>query len=682
MPEYLAPGVYVEEIQTGNKPIEGVSTSTSGLVGVTERGPVNVPQLVTSYGEYRRLFGGYLPAADFTDGTGRVHAYLPHAIEGFFINGGKRAYITRVLPDVAAFAARNLFFGDPSLAMPGDTVLLRSAQQGSGTAVNQPLLYVLDPANFAVNDWVRVGDGSRAEYRQIAALGTVQRHVALNFPLHFAHTAAVAVEAGPIVEDTTNYTTNPVFTLVDDVAAGVTELVVSGVDATVLLTLPGPGGMQLLLFRAAGATNDAAEYVFAIAAEAGTGSQVRLTLATPLRQAYSASDEAVALEVPSGTATTVAAAANGGDLLVYLATIGGNFVEPTPPSGTTPRALVIDPGGAQQEVHGIGQLAALPLGVPAYTSYPAGAIGQRVTASDDDRTIQGALSAGPTIALDSVAGLAVGMSLVFNVGAGESRIIDAIDATATPPTVTLRTALSAAPATAAVTLSPKELTALAPAGSVAVALNDRLGIGAGDVLRLGADEIGIVREVVGERGAPPDAGSIILEQPLGTDLPATTTQVRRQTIAVDGARPPVFLVLAARAGADELLVTDGTNYVAGDVLRLTLPDTTEIFHRLAANAVNQNPREIELVHRPGARPRRGSGVRRTRAAPGNTGARRRKLGRSSAGRMPRGNEGAGRQCRGAQRQPAARAGHVLLAAAHLANRSRARHPPRTAGSGR
>ena len=48
MPEYLAPGVYVEEIQTGNKPIEGVSTSTSGLVGVTERGPVNVPQLVTS----------------------------------------------------------------------------------------------------------------------------------------------------------------------------------------------------------------------------------------------------------------------------------------------------------------------------------------------------------------------------------------------------------------------------------------------------------------------------------------------------------------------------------------------------------------------------------------------------------------------------------------------------------
>src|SRR5678815_4494697 len=122
MPEYLAPGVYVEEIQTGNKPIEGVSTSTTGAVGVTERGPINVPQLVTSYGEYQRLFGGYLPADEFTDGIGVVHAYLPHSVEGFFLNGGKRAYITRVLSDVATRATRNLFFEDPDLVNPGDTI--------------------------------------------------------------------------------------------------------------------------------------------------------------------------------------------------------------------------------------------------------------------------------------------------------------------------------------------------------------------------------------------------------------------------------------------------------------------------------------------------------------------------------------------------------------------------------
>ena len=66
MPEYLAPGVYVEEVDTGSKPIEGVSTSTAGMVGVTERGPVEradlrhqlrrVPPLVRRAAERRPTF--------------------------------------------------------------------------------------------------------------------------------------------------------------------------------------------------------------------------------------------------------------------------------------------------------------------------------------------------------------------------------------------------------------------------------------------------------------------------------------------------------------------------------------------------------------------------------------------------------------------------------------------------
>jgi hypothetical protein len=79
MPEYLSPGVYVEEIDTGNKPIEGVSTSTAGMLGVTERGPVNVPILITSYGEYRRWFGERLPLSDFSNAAG-PHCFLPHAL--------------------------------------------------------------------------------------------------------------------------------------------------------------------------------------------------------------------------------------------------------------------------------------------------------------------------------------------------------------------------------------------------------------------------------------------------------------------------------------------------------------------------------------------------------------------------------------------------------------------------
>ena len=58
MPEYLYPGVYVEEIDTGNKPIEGVSTSTVGFLGVAERGPVT-PVFITNFPDYVRAFGRY-----------------------------------------------------------------------------------------------------------------------------------------------------------------------------------------------------------------------------------------------------------------------------------------------------------------------------------------------------------------------------------------------------------------------------------------------------------------------------------------------------------------------------------------------------------------------------------------------------------------------------------------------
>ena len=119
MPEYLAPAVYVEEIDTGNKPIEGVSTSTAGMIGVTERGPAGVPILVTSYGEYVRWFGERLNRADFGD-----HCYLPHAVDGFFTNGGKRVFITRVEANGAARASFELH--DHGGADSASTLLLRA----------------------------------------------------------------------------------------------------------------------------------------------------------------------------------------------------------------------------------------------------------------------------------------------------------------------------------------------------------------------------------------------------------------------------------------------------------------------------------------------------------------------------------------------------------------------------
>jgi uncharacterized protein len=90
MPEYLHPGVYVEEIERGPRPIEGVPTSTAAFIGETERGPTK-PRLVTSYKDYSRWFGGVFDDTKF----------VPYAVNGFFENGGKRMYVCRVTDDLA-----------------------------------------------------------------------------------------------------------------------------------------------------------------------------------------------------------------------------------------------------------------------------------------------------------------------------------------------------------------------------------------------------------------------------------------------------------------------------------------------------------------------------------------------------------------------------------------------------
>ncbi len=92
MPEYLSPGVYIEEIEIGAKPIEGVSTSTVGMVGATKKGPLNTPTLVTGFADFRRIFGGFLPE----DPWGNAR-FLAYAVNGFFQNGGQRLYVTRIV---------------------------------------------------------------------------------------------------------------------------------------------------------------------------------------------------------------------------------------------------------------------------------------------------------------------------------------------------------------------------------------------------------------------------------------------------------------------------------------------------------------------------------------------------------------------------------------------------------
>lgn len=96
MPEYLAPGVFVEETSFRQKSIEGVSTSTTGFVGPTRFGPVDgEPPLITSFSEFERIYGG-LDRLSFEGGPGLTHNYLAHAVRGYFDEGGKRLYVARV----------------------------------------------------------------------------------------------------------------------------------------------------------------------------------------------------------------------------------------------------------------------------------------------------------------------------------------------------------------------------------------------------------------------------------------------------------------------------------------------------------------------------------------------------------------------------------------------------------
>lgn len=100
MAEYLAPGVYVEEFESGPRPMEGVSTSTAGFIGMAQRGPIiGAPELVTNISDFRRYFGGYLPESVYKE-----HRYLAYAVEQFFVQGGSRAYIMRVAPEDAVSA--------------------------------------------------------------------------------------------------------------------------------------------------------------------------------------------------------------------------------------------------------------------------------------------------------------------------------------------------------------------------------------------------------------------------------------------------------------------------------------------------------------------------------------------------------------------------------------------------
>src|SRR3954454_12551691 len=101
MPEYLAPGVFVEEVSYRSKSIEGVGTTTTGFVGPTRYGPLDLPlEVVTSLVELERTYGDrhrleYRSEDDPDPAEPPMNNYVWHAARAFFENGGKRLYVQR-----------------------------------------------------------------------------------------------------------------------------------------------------------------------------------------------------------------------------------------------------------------------------------------------------------------------------------------------------------------------------------------------------------------------------------------------------------------------------------------------------------------------------------------------------------------------------------------------------------
>jgi phage tail sheath protein FI len=391
MPEYLAPAVYVEEVDTGSKPIEGVSTSTSGFVGVTERGPVNVPILLTSNGEFQRWFGQTLNPALYGD-----HRFLPHAVEGFFVNGGKRVFVTRVLePDAASLATTTLFEhqpGDP------DAILLARSPLAATT------IEVTGPSAIATSDWLRIGTGSDAEYRQVdgviapAASTTV---VLTGLPLSFSHAAGTSTAehypaplGAPLAA----------FTLQGDHPAGGVAVTVAGAGAISAGQL-----LQINDFDA-GEANEELIYVQSATPIPIPGGGWSVLLRHRLQRDHlnAAVVNTHAALAGSLTTSALSQATAGGDVVMVTGSNAGFALSDV--------VQVLDANPDRTEVRRIGELHEVDLGTPLAMPLAAGATVDLVSTADDGavtvKTLDALVAAG-TLALNvnDRQGLSVGQPL-------------------------------------------------------------------------------------------------------------------------------------------------------------------------------------------------------------------------------------------------------------------------------
>ena len=134
MAEYLSPGVYIEETQSGPRPIEGISTTTAAFVGFAPNGPANTPVFIANWQQFKETFGTTDARGEkspFMDG-----AYLAQSVYSNFNNGGTRCYVVRLVPAQATQSKRTVEATRPlqlpsraSKAVPSLSIAARDGRQ-------------------------------------------------------------------------------------------------------------------------------------------------------------------------------------------------------------------------------------------------------------------------------------------------------------------------------------------------------------------------------------------------------------------------------------------------------------------------------------------------------------------------------------------------------------------------
>jgi hypothetical protein len=467
MPEYLSPGVYVEEVDAGTKPIEGVSTSTAGFVGVTERGRFGYPELVTSFAQYVRLYGHHLRASEFPGAW-----YLSHAMQGFFTNGGKRAYVVRVLPGTAA-AAEVTLYDQGEVAGPIAAALAARTREGDG-------YLVLDDAAAVPDDgWLLLGTGADSEYVQAGGADAAVVVVRAPLPATVGDGDGVGFYA---LADSGTATD-----LDGDADEGVTQLTLD--DAT------GIGDGDLLRLDDGART----EYVRVLGAPAGN--VVTLDAATAFAHLDATPVTLVDPPVLQGALTLAAGEAPAGTHLVAVAD-----------ASDAATADAVGFGPAPTVFHALGGALVTRLATALARNAAAGdeVTSATLAATTAFNLTADAAAGDEELDVDDLTDIVPGAVLLLDDGNPEAEyvVVDAVDGAAGDPgTVTLRSPLRFAHLAAAATVVDDDtpgpgdagfppdtaiVARLALAGDDVVVLSVAGGIAAGDVLRFGDAVAGTV----------------------------------------------------------------------------------------------------------------------------------------------------------------------------------------------